>query len=593
MISTSKVLRLAFVFAALWAMGTWILVSFPFSQQVILDNSVHYPQAQRQSQQQQQQQLQPNIQSKVTIDDDTTFSACLLVMDDNHFLIEWIAYHYHVLPLRYLIVAMDPRSQTSPSPILDRWRDKMTIVEWKTDDDYSTLSERNQAEDTVRRHFGNLTTNLIRHRARQRIFYYKCLKKLKHDGKSWSILTDTDEFLRINEPKVRELDLVPTMSVEEPASIRGILKAELQRPGTNLTKSPCIQIPRLRFGAIDGKDDKRDSLPLGVGFNKTQFLTLRWRNHAGVEQYWFNKISKVILDMSQVPWEDLVPVESIHRPIKSMCSQWKLHINISDSILVINHYLGSWEQYEYRKDARIATVAEENRNKGSSAAIPGGGRGRQQYDKHKMVNATTSNEILPWLKGFVKATGRAPAETLLKGVGQLEPKTFLLSSSSMSPTNVARKYDFMPQYANNERCAILFFGLPRSFQDLVLPSIQKNLIVPNARYNCDYFVHYFNRTEEPEGRLNKGGKINPDEIFLLREAAQTISASTATKVHNDRPTVEFHGESEDEFWTARNEAVQRYRNTKGDDGHYLYFPWRAKSYEYPTSLDNIVSHQSL
>ena len=384
--------------------------------------------------QSQQQQPQPQPQQKVTIGDDDTFSACLLVMDDNHFLIEWIAYHYHALPLRYLIVAVDPRSQTSPMPILDRWRDKMTIVPWTRDEDYMTVFEREQAEDVVRRHFGNLTANLVRHRARQRIFYDKCMKQLKAEGQSWSILTDTDEFLRINTEKAQALQLwhnsnQQPLTVEEPASIRSLLKAELQRPGTNLTRSPCIQIPRLRFGAV--VDDEQDitsqsQSQIPPGFNATQFLTLQWRHHAGVDQYKANKISKVIIDVSQVPWSELVPVESIHRPIKSLCSQRKLHIRSPDSVLVINHYLGSWEQYEYRQDARIsgATINEGNL---------GDGRSRQQYDKQKMVNAATNDEIQPWLQGFVTAMGQQQAEALLKGVGQLEPNTHYHATVALAP----------------------------------------------------------------------------------------------------------------------------------------------------------------
>ena len=65
-------------------------------------------------------------------DGNRTFSTCLLVMDDNHHLVEWLAYHYHVLPLRYMIVVVDPRSTTSPSYLFNRWRRKgMVIVEWE------------------------------------------------------------------------------------------------------------------------------------------------------------------------------------------------------------------------------------------------------------------------------------------------------------------------------------------------------------------------------------------------------------------------------------------------------------------------------
>ena len=56
------------------------------------------------------------------------FSACILIMDDNHYLPEWLAYHYTFLPLRRLIVAVDPNSQTSPKPILDQFQDLINIT---------------------------------------------------------------------------------------------------------------------------------------------------------------------------------------------------------------------------------------------------------------------------------------------------------------------------------------------------------------------------------------------------------------------------------------------------------------------------------
>ena len=52
-----------------------------------------------------------------------TFSACLLVKDDNQLLPEWLAYHYTTMPLRRLIVGVDPLSLTRVEPILDKFRD--------------------------------------------------------------------------------------------------------------------------------------------------------------------------------------------------------------------------------------------------------------------------------------------------------------------------------------------------------------------------------------------------------------------------------------------------------------------------------------
>ena len=88
----------------------------------------------------------------------------------------------------------------------------------------------------------------------------------------------------------------------------------------------------------------------------------------------------------------------------------------------------------------------------------------------------TNDDIRRWLQGFVDSVGESQAKMLLDRVGQLEPKV-----NNQTKT-------FLPKMASNERCAILFFGLPRSFKDLVLPSVEANLMTPNARYNCDFFV---------------------------------------------------------------------------------------------------------
>lgn len=63
-------------------------------------------------------------------------SACLLVNDENPRLPEWLAYHYHVLPLRSIIVAVDPVSRQQPNEILYRWpRMGMEVEIWQ-DIDY-------------------------------------------------------------------------------------------------------------------------------------------------------------------------------------------------------------------------------------------------------------------------------------------------------------------------------------------------------------------------------------------------------------------------------------------------------------------------
>jgi hypothetical protein len=147
-------------------------------------------------------------------------------MDDNHLLIEWLAYHYHTVNLRTLVIAIDPKSSTSPIPILNRYTTPTTptmnnethtnthhplmdIIIWERDDQYMTLNEFEASQRYIRKFHspststGSQHTNesssttttttttigetLIQHRARQRVFYTKCLQTLKK--KQLSIIT--------------------------------------------------------------------------------------------------------------------------------------------------------------------------------------------------------------------------------------------------------------------------------------------------------------------------------------------------------------------------------------------------------------------
>jgi hypothetical protein len=65
--------------------------------------------------------------------EEASFSACLLVMDENFRLQEWLAFAYLTLPLRYLVVSVDPNSKFSPTEKLNIFRSElnMTIIEWK------------------------------------------------------------------------------------------------------------------------------------------------------------------------------------------------------------------------------------------------------------------------------------------------------------------------------------------------------------------------------------------------------------------------------------------------------------------------------
>ena len=127
-----------------------------------------------------------------------SFSACILWMDDNHRLEEWLAYHYYVMKLRYVVVNVDPKSKTSPKEIFDRWNDhenryklNMTIVKMSDSDYIPDFSVRMDALEELilsntsdsTKLYGTEKTNY--HRFRQRQFYKACSQHLVEQNKSW------------------------------------------------------------------------------------------------------------------------------------------------------------------------------------------------------------------------------------------------------------------------------------------------------------------------------------------------------------------------------------------------------------------------
>jgi hypothetical protein len=171
---------------------------------------------------------------------------------------------------------------------------------------------------------------------------------------------------------------------------------------------------------------------------------------------------------------------------------------------------------------------------------------------------------------------------------QPKPKAEPLAVSSQSHPKPLQLDEYVPKEPprnphSEERCAINLYGLPRAFQSLVLPALIQNIIRSNAAHNCDYFVHYFNLTQEVNGRSGGGGQLDPSEILLLEQHVQREAPSGQR-----RPTVVFLAEQEADFWKNYNSLIQKTRNTRDSNGNYLYFPWKDKTYKYPTTVDNII-----
>jgi hypothetical protein len=345
------------------------------------------------------------IAGQSTNDDDNGMAACLLVKDDNHWLAEWLAYHYHVLPLRHLVVVRDPSSQTSPQHLWDRWAGRISVEEW---------NDKNILPDwIIKKHQDGVYTDVNLHRYRQQFFYMKCLKHLKEKKASWVVFVDSDEFIRPNP----YLTTNNETSSEVDLSIPGIALQWLNTKLSNLTSTKnlrsitCLHIPRLQMASTEtGVGIINSNLPAFV--NGSHFLTTRWRYHNGKDiNFGHNLDGKNVIN---VQWLEpsMIPNKAVsaHQIIPDICPDTagdRLHH--PTSLLLVHHYLGTFEQYTFREDPRNAIKGRPKRDQ------------KLWKSTGQSPPATIRDDsISSWLTGFVENVGEAEAQRLLDGVGVLE-----------------------------------------------------------------------------------------------------------------------------------------------------------------------------
>lgn len=187
-----------------------------------------------------------------------------------------------------------------------------------------------------------------------------------------------------------------------------------------------------------------------------------------------------------------------------------------------------------------------------------------------------------------------------KRYGSKSLPQFALSPSSQSggfrATSEDRKETSLDESSSS--CAICFFGLPRSFKFLVLPSIIKNVLIPNLANRCNIFFHYYDIRTEGKSRSGLGGAINTSEVLLLKDAVDRIYNK---KNRTRNSTEHYHQSTEpstkvsltiikdtnETFWERHHERIHRYMSETDENGKLLFFPWMAKSYDR-NSVINII-----
>eukprot|EP00978_Attheya_sp_CCMP212_P010608 scaffold25804_cov58-Attheya_sp.AAC.1 len=144
-----------------------------------------------------------------------------------------------------------------------------------------------------------------------------------------------------------------------------------------------------------------------------------------------------------------------------------------------------------------------------------------------------------------------------------------ISSPELTERDQAIHHDLYTQYrpspweiplitGDKEPCALLFFGLPRGFADIVYPSIEEHVLKANP--TCQIFVHSYNVTNAVEAQQSDSVPLNIHELQLLSRN------SSGTRLDTE------------EYFQMKHD-VNYYRQ---------FYPNPSFGWTFPTSTDNMI-----
>lgn len=366
-----------------------------------------------------------------------TMNACLFIMDDTIRLMEWLAYHYTVLPLGHLVVAIDPKSKRIDkiNSILDMWREYITIDAYYNDT-FLTLAPDEGWGRSVwgpnnrpRGWFKNkngFTYRSQAHKRRQNFFSGYCFGELYEKKKrGWTILTDTDEFITFNYryPETEDeskYDSETLYTSRDEIDMDRTIKLPIRDLLGNMTprvtiaqylvtydkvyggtpKEKCMRIPGLTFTSHESNASviAADS-PNGMDGN--HLMTLRQRKHAAKD----GSFSKAMLNLRTATgkeWFQFGSVLNVHTPNRRMCGKTtKKSFSGSGA-----DYISSLFRIHHYKAGTIESFLER------AGDWRGGGLWRFYFDRSSNT-VGENNDLTHWFKWFVDKVGRKAADKLL------------------------------------------------------------------------------------------------------------------------------------------------------------------------------------
>jgi hypothetical protein len=346
-------------------------------------------------------------------------------------LTEWLAYHYTVLPLSHLIVAIDPHSllEDKIRSVLDLWKDRLVHLEVWSNDTWMTLNATAGWRRSIYK--GNTTEyegwfvnqNSVKgrfhsHNRRQQHFAVQCMRKMKQLNQSWVLHTDTDEFMLYNyihddedhsnfdairkhdDPKSQEAYENEVRQLREKVlpirkrlpTIGQVTIADFLAHFT--FRGACFHMPGLQISAKESRlSQVTKDVPPQIDARK--LMTLRHRKY-GTKS---SRFTKAMIDVSKVDWDLLVDeqVVTIHNPLKAVCPRNGVSGSGYDfiaSLFRLNHFAGTFRSFRERQND--------------------GRRKRLILFHERDVEPVGENDdVRPWIKAFMEKVGIQAAIELL------------------------------------------------------------------------------------------------------------------------------------------------------------------------------------
>ena len=357
-----------------------------------------------------------------------SIAGCLFIMDDTIRLMEWLAYHYTVLPLSTLMVAIDPKSKKTDRimEILDSWQGKIDIKAYKNDTEWLDLpwdygysrNIRNPNDGHLMKWYREKKSDIYFgqvHKRRQNYFCVHCMRYMKEKGMDWTMITDSDEYLMFNyrHDKQENTSLYDSLKrgtqeedIDKERKHLAPYRARLPAMASRATiadfihqeklRSKCIMFPGLQFTSYESRvSEVFKGVPAIV--NPHQLVTLRHRK-AGLREGTF---SKTMIDVSQGVLDDYTMETNInvHVPNKLLCGSNGNSGSRKDyisSLFRVHHYrTGTWESFIERAADRRASMTVD------------------RFMERNIEPKVIDDDIRPWIGWFIEKVGKDEATRLL------------------------------------------------------------------------------------------------------------------------------------------------------------------------------------